>query len=94
MHSGIHCGPLVGAIQGTSRLCFDVFGDTVNVASRTMTGCAKLDRRNVSFCAMSQDAFSTLKGDLVGKEQLQLDTFNAVEVTAKGKGAFTALLSS
>ena len=35
--AGVHVGELVGAVLGSSRLCFDVFGDTVNVASRAMT---------------------------------------------------------
>jgi adenylate cyclase len=31
---GIHCGPLIGGVIGTTRLAYDVWGDTVNVASR------------------------------------------------------------
>jgi len=31
---GIHCGPLIGGVIGTSRLAYDVWGDTVNIASR------------------------------------------------------------
>jgi class 3 adenylate cyclase len=31
---GIHCGPLVAGVIGESRPAFDVWGDTVNVASR------------------------------------------------------------
>ena len=34
---GFHCGPIVGAILGTNRLCFDIFGDSVNTASRAMS---------------------------------------------------------
>jgi class 3 adenylate cyclase len=34
---GLHVGEIVGAVLGTNRLCFDIFGDTVNVASRCMT---------------------------------------------------------
>ena len=34
---GLHCGPIVGAILGTNRLCFDIFGDSVNTASRAMS---------------------------------------------------------
>jgi class 3 adenylate cyclase len=67
LHTGMHVGPIVGAIQGTSRLCFDVFGDTVNVASRTMTGSAKIHQltstnsegenceSHSSFCAVSEE---------------------------------------
>ena len=31
---GVHCGPLIGGVIGTSRLAYDVWGDTVNIASR------------------------------------------------------------
>ena len=31
---GIHTGPVVGGVIGTSRLAYDYWGDTMNVASR------------------------------------------------------------
>jgi class 3 adenylate cyclase len=31
---GVHSGPVVGGVIGTQRLAFDLWGDTVNVASR------------------------------------------------------------
>ena len=37
IQAGCHVGELVGAVLGMERLCFDIFGDAVNVASRTMT---------------------------------------------------------
>mgnify|MGYP001614641841 CR=1 FL=1 len=39
IRAGLHVGEVVGAVLGTSRLAFDVFGDSVNVASRVMTTC-------------------------------------------------------
>jgi len=35
--AGLHVGPVVAAVLGTARLGFDVFGDSVNTASRAMT---------------------------------------------------------
>lgn len=34
---GIHCGPLVSGVIGRRRLAFDVWGQTVNIASRLQT---------------------------------------------------------
>eukprot|EP00760_Papus_ankaliazontas_P037513 PhM_4_TR8475/c1_g1_i2/m.104028 len=34
---GLHCGPCFGAVLGVRGLTFDVFGDTINTASRMMT---------------------------------------------------------
>ena len=31
---GVHTGPVVGGVIGTRKLAFDMWGDTVNVASR------------------------------------------------------------
>jgi len=35
LKAGFNTGDVLGTVQGTSRLAFDVFGDCVNVASRT-----------------------------------------------------------
>lgn len=36
---GLHMGPLVAGIIGTSKISFDVWGDTVNIAARAEQGC-------------------------------------------------------
>ena len=35
--AGVHVGEVMAAVLGTSRICFDIFGDVVNVASRAMS---------------------------------------------------------
>ncbi|MCA1749079.1 MAG: adenylate/guanylate cyclase domain-containing protein [Sphingomonadales bacterium] len=34
MRIGIHSGPVVGGVVGSSRLAYDYWGDTMNIASR------------------------------------------------------------
>ena len=44
---GIHSGPVVGGIVGVNKYIYDVFGDTINTASRMETNSAPM-RINVS----------------------------------------------
>ena len=37
MRIGIHAGPVVAGIIGTHKFIYDVWGDTVNIASRLET---------------------------------------------------------
>ena len=39
MKAGIHTGPVVAGIVGMRKFTFDVWGDTVNIASRMTSGC-------------------------------------------------------
>ncbi len=39
MKMGIHTGPVVAGIVGMRKFTFDVWGDTVNIASRMTSGC-------------------------------------------------------
>jgi class 3 adenylate cyclase/Tfp pilus assembly protein PilF len=76
---GIHSGPITAGVIGTERLQYDVWGDTVNVASR-MESTGEAGRIHVS------EAFANLlAADPLAADALTLTPRGMVEV--KGKGA-------
>jgi class 3 adenylate cyclase len=44
---GLHTGPVVAGVVGTKRYAFDIWGDTVNIASR-MESSGEIGRVNIS----------------------------------------------
>ena len=74
---GVHCGPVVAGIVGTHRSVYDVWGDTVNVASRLEANALP------NHILISADAAQHLADDFVlephGQIELkgrgQMDTF-------------------
>ena len=69
---GIHSGPVVAGIIGTHRFIYDVWGDTVNVASRMESTCP-------AGCIQVSGATRTL---LAGSWQLA--PRGAIDVKGKG----------
>ena len=44
---GIHTGPVIAGIVGTKKFAYDIWGDTVNTASRVET-CGEAGKVNIS----------------------------------------------
>jgi len=72
VRAGVHCGPLMAGIVGRERYQFDIWGDTVNVASRLTTAASP------GTVALTETQGTKLQG-------LTISPRGAVEL--KGKGA-------
>lgn len=70
---GIHSGPLIAGVLGTNKLIYDVWGDTVNIASR-MEKYGEPGRIHISA------ATRALLGDLY-----RFECRGKIEVKGKGK---------
>ncbi|MCC5916856.1 MAG: adenylate/guanylate cyclase domain-containing protein, partial [Cryomorphaceae bacterium] len=71
---GIHTGPVVAGIVGVKKFQYDIWGDTVNTASR-MESAGEVGKVNIS-----QTTYELLKDDS------QFTFEGRGKVAAKGKG--------
>lgn len=77
MRAGVHTGPVVGGIIGRNKLSFDLWGDTVNLASR-LESASETGKINVS--AYTRDLIkevfpSTYRGKIATKDRGPIDMY-------------------
>jgi class 3 adenylate cyclase len=75
MRVGIHTGPVVAGIVGVKKFQYDIWGDTVNTASR-MESAGEVGKANVS-----QATYELLKDD----SDFTFESRGKIEAKGKGK---------
>jgi class 3 adenylate cyclase len=76
---GIHTGPVIAGIVGTRKFAYDIWGDTVNVASR-MESCGLVGKVNVSGATYNliKDHFNCVyRGKVAAKNKGEIDMYFA-----------------
>ncbi|MCB0641429.1 MAG: adenylate/guanylate cyclase domain-containing protein, partial [Phaeodactylibacter sp.] len=77
---GIHTGPVIAGIVGIKKFAYDIWGDTVNIASR-MESSAKRNTVNISettYHLIKDDFECVYRGKVEAKNKGEIDMYYVV----------------
>ncbi len=77
MRAGVHSGPAVGGIIGAENLTFDLWGDTVNLASRMENACeaGKINVSAYTYDLIRAGYPCTYRGRIDTKDRGKMDMY-------------------
>src|ERR1700749_1598075 len=89
MRVGIHTGPVVAGIVGVRKFGYDIWGDTVNTASR-LESTGEVGKVNISGATWEivQNQFQcTYRGKVAAKNKGEIDMYFVENELTHGSGA-------